>query len=260
MTSLVPTAKDYDQIYSRKRHLTILDEIEAGVVGDPEITGLRCTGFLGPGDREHVRDLLARSMASPNPSGALLDLGCGTGLLGAWMAAQLQADLVAIDFSPVAISIARRLAAGYKSIKKTFQVASFDSTGLEGRSVAAAFSLDALYLAQDPGGALKELQRIMMPGAPLVFTYYLHSRDRLDWLQLTKDAGLTVLAVADLTATWRARMKEKHLRRWAHRDAIKKELRQRANPELSVTASMLGLDGRPSYIESTVRYLIHAAC
>ena len=259
MTSPVPTAEDYNRIYTRKQRPTILDKIEEGVVDDPEITALKCTGFLGPGDRDYIRDLLRNSLIKPNGAGVLLDLGCGTGLLGAWMAAQLRADLVAIDFSTVAISIARRLTADYETVKRTFRTASFDATDLEDRSITAAFSLDALYLANDPMASLKELHRVMVPGAPLVFTYYLHGQDRLDWSQLTREAGLNVLAVADLTANWRTRMKKKHLRRWARRHAIKKELGQDALPELSVTESMLGLRGRASFIESTVRHLIHAS-
>ena len=48
----------------------------------------------------------------------------------------------------------------------------------------------------NPGAALGELHRFMMPGGALVFTYYLHSRDRVGWRRPTKDAGLSVLAVA----------------------------------------------------------------
>src|ERR1700674_486521 len=107
MNSPTPTPDDYDRIYRRKRRITILDEIAASVVGDPEITELKCTGFLGPGDRDHYRDLLNRSIPQTRPV-ALLDLGCGTGLLGAWIADQLRIDLVGMDFSPVAISMARR--------------------------------------------------------------------------------------------------------------------------------------------------------
>ena len=257
MNSRVPSPSDYDGIYRRKEHFSILDEIEAGVVGDPDITKLKCTGFLGPGDRNRYRDLLSRSMARGHRA-TLLDLGCGMGLFGAWMAEQLGADLIGIDFSPVAISLARRFASQVEITRKTFMVGSFDSIRLDDCSVAATFSLDALYLSEDPVVALREVHRVMMPGSPLLFTYFVEPQVKHDWALLARNTGFDNVSVTDVTRVWREHMQKKHLRRWARRQEIRKKLGPGADSELSVTTSMLGLNGKPAFIESAFRYLLAA--
>jgi ubiquinone/menaquinone biosynthesis C-methylase UbiE len=196
-------------------------------------------------------------MAKSRPA-TLLELGCGMGLLGTWIAKQLRANLIGIDFSQVAISLARRGTSHLESIQKTFLKAPFESTGLSDRSIDAGFSLDAFYLSKDPARALKELHRVTRTGSPVLFTYFLDSNTQYDWPRLTKSEGFDVLSVTDVTSGWRRHMREKHLRRWASRDQIRMHLKKRAEAELSVTVSMLGLDGCPAYIDSTFRFLLHA--
>lgn len=253
----VPTADDYDEIYRRRRSVTILDKIAAQVVRDPAITNLDCTGFLGPGDRKHYRDLLKVSISAKRPA-TLLDLGCGTALLGPWLAERLGLDFVGVDFSPVAIALASSAALRRNTIRKKFVTASFEATGLRANSVAAVFSLDALYLASNPAAALREARRVMSPGGPLLFTYFVDSKTKHSWPQLVRSAGFDTVSIVDVTASWRRYMWEKHQRRWKQRDKIAAELGDRAGAELSVSASMLGLGGRRSYIGSTFRYLHHA--
>jgi len=258
MNSRVPTPEDYDRIYRQRTRSTILDKIVAGILRNPRITRLNCTGFLAPGDPENYRETIRQWMPKHARPTALLDLGCGSGRLGVWLAQQLGLNLVGVDFSPVAISQARRLTVDSMRNKETFLVASFDSTGIQGRSIAAAFSLDALYLATDPHAALREISRVLVARAPLIFTYYINSDSQHDWPRLTRTAGFDVISVADCTESWRTHMREKHKRRWRRRRALQKELGQRAVGELSVTASMLGLGGRPSYISTTFRYVLSA--
>jgi|SRR5215469_19925 len=256
MSSRLPTPDDYDEIYRQRTCITILDKISAQVVHDPTITKLNCTGFLGPGDREHYRDLLDSSISERRP-GTLLDLGCGMALLGLWLAEQLGLDFVGVDFSSVAISLALG-ATSRRTIRKSFVTASFESTGLTNNSVAAVFSLDALYLASDPAAALWEARRVMKQGAPLLFTYFVDSETKNDWPQLVQTAGFDIRSIANISNSWRQYMQEKHSCRWKHRRRIMKELGYRAEAELSVSASMLGLGGNRPYISSTFRYLLHA--
>jgi ubiquinone/menaquinone biosynthesis C-methylase UbiE len=257
MSLHVPTADDYDEIYRRRRSVTILDKIAAQVVRDPTITKLNCTGFLGPGDRKRFRNLLKVAISAKRPA-TLVDLGCGTALLGPWLAERLGLDFVGVDISPVAIALASSAAPRRSTIRKKFVTTSFEATGLRANSVAAVFSLDALYLASHPAAALQEARRVMTPGAPLLFTYFVDSKTKHDWPQLVESTGFDIVSIADVTGNWRRYMCEKHQRRWKLRRKIATELGERAGAELSVSASMLGLGGRRSYIRSTFRYLLHA--
>ncbi len=257
MSVRVPTADDYDEIYRRRTSVTVLDKIAAQVVRDRAISKLNCTGFLGPGDEKRYRDLLNVSMPAKRPA-TLLDLGCGTALLGPWLAERFGLDFVGVDFSPVAIYFASAARSRRITVRKKFIAASFESTGLRSNSVAAVFSLDALYLASDPAGALREAHRVMSPAAPLLFTYFVDSQTKHEWPKLVRRAGLDIVSIVDITDSWRQYMRKKHQRRWKQRREIARELGERASAELSVSASMLGLGGRHSYIDSTFRYLLHA--
>jgi ubiquinone/menaquinone biosynthesis C-methylase UbiE len=174
------------------------------------------------------------------------------------MAAELGMDLIGVDFSEVAISLAEQFRSSLDRPRDRFYRGSFDSIALEDSSISAAMSLDALYLAPKPGEALLVLQRILTSGAPLVFTFYRDFGNRTDWPSLVEGSGFDLLAMIDITSRWRRIMKEKHLRRWERRDQIRGEIGVRAEPELSVTRSMLGFDGRQAYIDSTSRFLLHA--
>jgi SAM-dependent methyltransferase len=257
MSSRAPTPQDYDQIYRQRTRFTILDKIAARVLRNSRISRLDCTGFLAPGDPENYREAI-RHWIPPYRPATLLDLGCGSGRLGVWLAQQLGLNLIGIDFSPIAISQARRLKIASLKNKETFLVAPFDSIGIQNSSIAGAFSLDALYMATDPLAALREVRRVLLPRAPLIFTYYINSDSQHDWPRLARTTGFDVVSVAECTESWRRHMREKHKRRWRRRRALEKELGQRAVSELSVTASMLGLGGRPSYISTTCRYELRA--
>ncbi|MBV7674168.1 methyltransferase domain-containing protein [Streptomyces halstedii] len=101
----------------------------------------------------------------------LADLGCGRGGPGLWLARAAHADLVGIDFSPVAVAQARQRATDY-AMKGTarFVVNDLTTTGLPRASVAAAVSVDALQYADNRAAAAQEARRILRPGGRLVVT------------------------------------------------------------------------------------------
>jgi ubiquinone/menaquinone biosynthesis C-methylase UbiE len=105
------------------------------------------------------------------PGGTVVDLGCGRGGPGLWLARALSARLVGIDVSPVAIELARSRAPQFLADDRaSFRVAEFSSTGLEPAAADAVVSVDALPFASDLDEALREIHRILMVGGRLVFT------------------------------------------------------------------------------------------
>lgn len=109
------------------------------------------------------------------PGGLLVDLGCGRGGPGLWVARRLKAVLLGLDLSREALEIARVQAQGYPA---TYLQRDFHATGLPDSSADGALSIDALWHSSDLGGALREVARVLKPGARLVFS--LVERDRLD--------------------------------------------------------------------------------
>jgi ubiquinone/menaquinone biosynthesis C-methylase UbiE len=131
------------------------------------------------------------------PGGTLVDLGCGRGGPGLWLARALSARLVGIDISPVAIQLARSRAPRFLSDDRaSFHVAEFSSTGLEPATADAVVSVDALPFAADLDAALREVHRILKMGGHLVFTAA-QSRTQAPgsagtWEQHLDDAGFAV--------------------------------------------------------------------
>lgn len=105
------------------------------------------------------------------PGQTLVDLGCGTGGAGLWLARAFNANLVGMDFSAAAIELASARAQHWLPAGRAeFRVGRFEATGLPEGCADAAVSLDALPLSTDLGATLAELRRLLSPGSRAVFT------------------------------------------------------------------------------------------
>lgn len=105
------------------------------------------------------------------PDDLLVDLGCGRGGTGLWLARAFSARLIGVDFSQVGVELATaRIADFLPEGRGGFQVGSFAETGLPDACADGVISMDALPFAEDRDAALRELARILRPGAPAVFT------------------------------------------------------------------------------------------
>jgi SAM-dependent methyltransferase len=142
----------------------------------------------------------------------VVDIGCGRGGPGLWIAAATGASLVGIDISSHALEAARRRADAMDLEERAeFRVGSFESTGLAAGSMAGLVSIDALLFAPDKAAALAELRRVARPGARLVFTSWDYNEQPVgrppqvdDHRPLLEAAGFAVLAYEE-TEDWRRR-------------------------------------------------------
>jgi SAM-dependent methyltransferase len=255
----------FDALYRREALDAALRRLLPPELAAPELGEIGGNGFLLLEDLA----LLASALSAAPPGAAagppvLCDLGCGRGGLGLRLARALGHGLVGVDLSPAAIAQAREAALSWPAAEPPrFHVADFADTGLPGASVSAVVSLDALYLAPDPAAALAEISRLLVPDGLLVFTAYTSARhypgtSRLlsDWRPVMEGAGFVVERYADRTAAWRRVMRSKHALRLEAANALLRELGPSVGPELSVSASMLGLDGRPSFLDQVDRFVV----
>jgi SAM-dependent methyltransferase len=142
----------------------------------------------------------------------LVDIGCGRGGPGLWVAAATGARLIGIDLDEAALTAARQRAdqAGMAG-RASFRRGSFSGTGLPDGSAQAVMSIDALLFAPGKPAAAAELARILVPGGRLVLTswdYHSQPAGRPDQVTdhrpLLDQAGFDVLGYEE-TPAWRDR-------------------------------------------------------
>jgi SAM-dependent methyltransferase len=105
------------------------------------------------------------------PDELLVDLGCGRGGTGLWLARAFSARLIGLDVSPLGVRISRRRAPDFlPEGRAEFRESSFEQTGLPDAGADGVVSMDALPFAFDRDAALAEVRRILRPGARAVFT------------------------------------------------------------------------------------------
>jgi SAM-dependent methyltransferase len=116
-----------------------------------------------------LRDIAAALALAPGDE--LVDLACGRGGPGMWIARELGASLIGVDFSAEAIgqALERRSLFGLGD-RAMFAVGTLEDSGLPADSADAVVCIDAFQFATDAGAAAAEIKRILRPGGRVVLT------------------------------------------------------------------------------------------
>lgn len=118
-------------------------------------------GFLTVEEAQRLHGLL-----HIRPGEVLVDLACGAGGPGLWMARESGASLIGIDPSAAGLAAARQRATGVGLAGRArFQHGTFEQTNLADAAAAAVISIDAFQYAPGKRAAFAEFARIMRPGA-----------------------------------------------------------------------------------------------
>ncbi|HXG54868.1 MAG TPA: metalloregulator ArsR/SmtB family transcription factor [Vicinamibacterales bacterium] len=146
----------------------------------------------------------ARAIGHLLPPLKVADLGCGEGYLTV-EASRWASKVIAIDRSDAVIRKARDLASRRRVTNVVWKRGELDALPLKDASVDVALFSQALHHAPDPGAAVKEAARILVPGGRvLVLDLREHEegwvRDRLgdEWLGFSEATLRTLLASAGL--------------------------------------------------------------
>ncbi|PKW00397.1 Methyltransferase domain-containing protein [Streptomyces sp. 1222.5] len=168
----------YQEVYQEEYP----DEVEP--FGFVTLSDLRaCARFLGP--HEVTR---------------LVDVGCGRGGPGLWVARELGASLAGVDIVAEAVEEARRLATTFhRAPEAEFHAAGATDTKLPGQSFDGAMSIDALWMVLNKAAAFEELARLLRPGSPLVFTTW--APPHLDYAWFLEPAGFQDIETVEVTGS-----------------------------------------------------------
>jgi ubiquinone/menaquinone biosynthesis C-methylase UbiE len=195
-----PSAADFDQGFSAAASAGLRRVWELAAPDlPPEVEPF---SFVSAALLRHVARALRLS-----PGQTLVDLGCGRGGPGLWLARETSVSLVGVDFSPVAIDQATSRTALFGLASQVrFVVGDLTDTTLPDALADAAVSIDALHFAADPPVAAAEARRLLRPAGRLVLTNWqpkvpgdsrLSARSRINWSQLLGGAGFADIAVEE---------------------------------------------------------------
>jgi SAM-dependent methyltransferase len=157
-----------------------------------------------------LRQIAAELVVGPGQ--VMVDLACGRGGPGLWVARETGASLVGVDFSEVAIEQAGRRAPEFGFVGQArFLVRDAAATGLPEASFDGAMSVDSFWLFPDKRQVAGEVARILRPGARFVFTTWEFPNTPPGWppqlnqhRDLLSEAGLALRACEE-TQDWRQR-------------------------------------------------------
>ncbi len=201
----------YEAIYSA-RHRSTMDQIARAAFGDERPYALAPASFI---TSEQLRRIAADLHVSTGST--LVDLGCGTGGSGLWLAKEAGASVVGVDLSDAACEAAgRRAAADFPEAQADFRVADMAATGLPAAAVDAVVSIDAVQIAPRRLAVFREAARVLRAAGRIVLTTFDHSAEMPPELEtrgreivrdsgaLLREAGFEVL-VHDELPDWPAR-------------------------------------------------------
>jgi ubiquinone/menaquinone biosynthesis C-methylase UbiE len=144
------------------------------------------------------------------PGKTFIDVGCGRGGPGLWIARELGANYFGFDLSESAVEVAAKRAIEFGLIDKIdFRVGNIYKTNFPDNYFDGALSTDALSFIPDQLKALNEVARIIHSGALFIFTSFekRNSSHGEDYGSLLRKTGFEVI-IYEETPDWNRRQRE----------------------------------------------------
>jgi len=200
------------------------------------------------------------------PGATLIDLGCGRAGPSLWVARKTGASLVGVDLSPVAVDHASRRAQAFGVAGRArFEVGDLTALPFADYTFDAAMSVDVLWVVPDRPAALREVARIVKPGARFVFTNW--DRDLAppgvpppvsDHRPLLRAAGFEIETYEEIPEA-EAKRRAIYERYIASEEALKREMSAEAVEALMFEARrVLGLVDGIDYLVQSRRIFVVA--
>jgi ubiquinone/menaquinone biosynthesis C-methylase UbiE len=180
-----------------------------------------------------------------SPGQLLLDLACGRGGVGLWLARALNVNLVGVDWSAAGLRAATDRSIGFVLTGRArFEVGDMTATGLEAESIDGAICADAVFFAEDRIAVFAEMTRVLRPGGRFLFTAdESDDPDRPaavpDWAPIIERGGLGVVTREEIP-DWAAQIKRMYDAWLDNIDALRAELGDESADDLINEAHSVG--------------------
>ena len=247
---LTKNPKKYSPLFKLAEQNPLLNTIWRDVYQDdfPEL--LETFGFVTNTDLQLICELI-----NLQPNHTLLDIGCGKGGPGLFVADQTNANLIGMDIDEGAITLAKALQQRLKlnpglHPPANFKLGSFTETALAAASVDAIMSIDALILVPNKQQAIDEMARVLKPGGRFIFTTWDRPEHDLD--AMLKRSGFKLICHHQ-TPDWKTRQIAVYQSILRHQNELKQQLGEAASAILISEAS-----AAPALLEIASRVVIAA--
>ena len=142
------------------------------------------------------------------PGLTFVDLGCGRGGPGMWIARETGANYAGIDLSEIGVEMAEKRAIDFGIHDKvSFQTGNICATDFSDNYFDGAISIDVLGFIPDKLAAVNEIARILHSDALFVFTDWENKKSVNDFQPVLRKAGFKVEVYNEIP-DWERRQRE----------------------------------------------------
>ncbi|WP_108805579.1 class I SAM-dependent methyltransferase [Aquimarina sp. Aq107] len=234
----------YKNYYKHSAKSNLLVKIWSDALKENYPRRLNNFGFVTNKDLE----LITRYISAESGT-TLLDIGCGRGGPGLWIAEQNKLKLTGIDIIAEAIEQANIFTQNFDlHFDAKFELGGFCNIPLQDSSIDNIISIDAFWMVQNKKDALKEIKRVLKKGGKFVFTTWDSIIDNPS--PLFEECGFTIIS-KNKTEDWKKYQKQVYNDILKYKDELLTELGESARILISEASTV------PPMLEVTERRLYH---
>ena len=221
----------FENLYACRKSTKTFEEINKKVFGDVYAGDIvdPC-GFSTMEDLQTLERYFLKFNPKENGPKKIIDLACGRGGAGLWLAQRSGSSLLGFDLSEIAIEDARKRIPDFgMEGRAKFEPQDIRAIPAKTGEYDFAMCIDSLFIIPDKDAVLAEIFRVLKPGGQFVcFTWEVRRVMAVhDYRPLLTKAGFQIDTYEEVPG-WRERQKGMHEELLANKDRLISEMNKKA--------------------------------